>query len=80
MVTTFPATFLFQYVKAITLFLQDMAALEVTNAKVYQYFLKGHPVIRETYSQYSGQATDITIERVLLRLVKSIGGFSYGRG
>ena len=52
----------------------------MTNAKVYHHFLKGHHVIRETYSQYSGQATDITIERVLLRLVKSIGGLSYGCG
>ena len=53
-----------------------MEALKINHPNVY---LKGHHVIRESYSRYSGQATDITIERVLMRFVKSKDGLARGR-
>ena len=50
-----------------------MEALEINHHNVY---LKGHHMIRKSYSRYSGQATDIAIERVLMRFVKSKDGLS----
>jgi hypothetical protein len=68
------------YAKSLSLYLQDMAGLPSKNPKVYQDFLNGHHVLRRSDRFWAGLSTDLMIEQMLMRSVKSSGGLTRGRG
>ncbi|CAC5359434.1 unnamed protein product [Mytilus coruscus] len=47
---------------------------------VYRHFKAGHHVLRRTDRVWSGLSTDLTIEQILMRSVKSSRGLTRGRG
>ncbi|CAC5372537.1 unnamed protein product [Mytilus coruscus] len=57
-----------------------MQRLEIDHPDVYRYFKAGHHVLRMTDRFWSGLSTDLTIEQILMRSVKSSGGLTRGRG
>ena len=68
-----------QYAKAISLFLVEMMRMKKEEPDNLTKLAKTH-VIRRSYSHWSGIATDLIIEQVLMCSLKSIGGLSHGRG
>ena len=57
-----------------------MFKLELDHTEVYRHFKAGHHVLRRTDRFWGGLATDLTIEQILMRSVKSSGGLTRGRG
>ena len=68
-----------QYAKSISLFLVEMMRMKKEKPENWTKLAKTH-VIRRSYSHWFGIATDLTIEQVLMRSLKSIGGLSHGQG
>ena len=68
-----------QYAKGISLFLVEMMRMKKEELENWTKLAKTH-VIRRSYSHWSGIATDLIIEQVLMCSLKSIGGLSHGRG
>ena len=68
-----------QYAKAISLFLVEMTRMKKGELENWNKLAKMH-VIRRSYSHWSGIATDLIIEQVLMCSLKSIGGLSHRRG
>lgn len=68
------------YTKSTYLYLQNMFSLEEEHYDVYNSFQNGHHVIRRSDRYWSGLSTDLIIEQVLMRSVKSRGGLTRGRG
>lgn len=48
--------------------------LELDHTEVYRHFKAGHDVL------WGGRSTDLTIEQILMRSIKSSGGLTRGRG
>lgn len=71
-----------QYAKSCHLYLQDMYGLEqLMPTKEYESFTKrGFFTIRRSEKYWSGLWTDLTIEQTLMRMMKSRGGLTRGRG
>ena len=57
-----------------------MSNLEKDHLTVYKQFQNGHHVIRRSDRYWSGLSTDLIIEQVLMRSIKSHGGLTRGRG
>jgi hypothetical protein len=57
-----------------------MFKLELDHTEVYRHFKAGHHVLRRTDRFWGGLSTDLTIEQILMRSVKSSGGLTRGRG
>ena len=68
------------YTKSINVYLQHMSKLESTHSEVYNSFMSGHHVVRRSDRQWAGLSTDLVIEQVLMRSVKTSGGLTRGRG
>ena len=70
------------YAKSARLYLQQMEALEQTMpANEYTLFTeKGYVTIRRADSFWSGNLSDQTIEQFLIRMLKTSGGMTHGRG
>ncbi len=68
------------YTKSAYLYLQNMSTLEQDHPDVFQYFQNGYHVIRRTDRYWAGISTDLAIEQVLMRSVKTSGGLTRGRG
>ena len=68
------------YLKSSYLYLQQMTELKKTNPEVYKHFSSGNHVIRRTDKFWAGLSTDLVIEQVLMRSVKTVGGMTRGRG
>ena len=68
-----------QYAKAISLFPVEMMRMKKEEPENWTKLAKTH-VIRCSYSHWSGIATDLIIEQVLMCSLKSIGGLSHGWG
>ena len=68
------------YTKSAHVYLTDMLNLEKTHPVVYHQFLSGKFVIRRTDRFWAGLSTDLVIEQVLMRTLKSTGGLTRGRG
>ena len=68
------------YTKSAHIYIQDMVDLEWQNPNVYEHFLSGHFVIRRTDRFWAGLSTDLVIEQVLMRTLKTTGGLTHGRG
>lgn len=61
-------------------YLQEMQSLEENHPAVYQAFLNGHHVIRRSDRYWAGLSTDLVIEQMLMRSIKTTGGLTRGRG
>lgn len=57
-----------------------MHNLDFDHPDVYQIFKSGFDVVRRSERYCAGLLTDLTIERVLMRSVKTAGGLTRGRG
>ena len=57
-----------------------MMSLKNDHPDVYNSFRNGHHVIRRSDRYWRGLSTDLIIEQVLMRSVKSRGGLTRGRG
>jgi hypothetical protein len=69
-----------QYAKSAYVYYQMMMALPETNPDVHEKFLKGFHVVRRSDRYWAGLFTDLTIEQVLMRSVKTHGGLTRGKG
>ena len=68
------------YAKSIHVYLQRMQKLPETNPEVYKSFMEGLHVVRRSDLLLVGLSTDLVIEQVLMRSLKSTGGLTRGRG
>ena len=68
------------YTKSLHLYLQTMDQLQIRHPNVYQYFQNGYHVIRRSDRYWAGLSSDLVIEQVLMRSLKSSGGLTHGRG
>ena len=57
-----------------------MRGLKDSHPEVYQRFQGGFHVVRRSDRYWAGLSTDLTIEQVLMRSVKTSGGLTRGRG
>ncbi|KAK3732581.1 hypothetical protein QZH41_004976 [Actinostola sp. cb2023] len=68
------------YVKCTQLYLQSMTKLQSDHPDVYRDFLSGLHVVRRSDRSWAGLSTDLIIEQVLMRSLKTSGGLTRGRG
>ena len=68
------------YAKSARLYLQSMNSLESEHPDVYRKFEAGFHVVRRSNRMWAGLSTDLVIEQVLMRSVKTSGGLTRGRG
>ncbi|KAK3105425.1 hypothetical protein FSP39_024991 [Pinctada imbricata] len=68
------------YLKSAYVYLTDMQQLPITHPETYHDFVSGKHVIRRSDRFWAGIWTDLTIEQVLMRSLKSTGGLTRGRG
>ena len=80
MLNLFAATGHHNYAKCARLYLQLMSQLEETNPWLYDQFMQGKHSIRRSDRYWGGLSTDLVIEQVLMRSVKTRGGLTRGRG
>ena len=69
-----------QYTKSLHIYLQHMQELKHRHTAVHNAFMQGHHVLRRSDRYWAGLSTDLVIEQVLMRSVKSAGGLTRGRG
>jgi len=68
------------YTKCLHLYLQRMSSLQNDHPDVYQHFQDGLHVIRRSDPYWAGLSSDLVIEQVLMRSMKTNGGLTRGRG
>ena len=68
------------YAKSAHIYLSQMQNLQITHPDVHALYSKGHHVIRRNDRFWGGISTDLAIEQVLMRSLKSTGGLTRGRG
>ena len=76
----FAATCHIHYAKSARLYVQEMRKLPSTHSWLHQKFVEGHHTVRGSERLWAGLWTDIVIEQVLMRSLKSRGGLTRGRG
>jgi len=81
MLNIFAATGHNQYAKCARMYLQMMLELQDTHSWLYEQFMcNGFHTVRRSDRYWSGLWTDLVIEQVLMRSLKSHGGLTHGRG
>lgn len=81
MLNIFAATGHINYAKSSRLYIQEMLELPKEHPWLYKCFQEnGCHVVRRTSRFWAGLWTDLTIEQVMMRSVKSRGGLTRGRG
>ena len=68
------------YAKSAYVYLQMMTALPETHPDVHKKFEEGFHVVRRSNRYWAGLSTDLIIEQVLMRSVKTHGGLTRGKG
>ena len=68
------------YTKSLWIYLQQMSSLKDDCPVVYDHFQKGFHVVRRSERFWGGLSTDLIIEQVLMRSMKTSGGLTRGRG
>ena len=68
------------YLKSVHLYLQKMSRLPEEHPDVFEYFKEGLHVTRRSDREWAGLSTDLIIEQVLMRSMKTSGGLVRGRG
>ena len=67
------------YAKSAYVYLQMMTALPETHPDVHKKFEEGFHVVRRSNRYWAGLSTDLIIEQVLMRSVKTHGGLTRGK-
>ena len=82
MIPLFHAAGHFPYAKAARLYLEQMRNLEVimSESEYERFALRGYFTIRRSDRYWSGNFSDQVIEQELMRLLKTSGGMTRGRG
>ena len=81
MLNLFAATGHIHYAKSARFYLQQMTDLEETNPEVYDAFVNhGYHAVRRSDRFWSGLWSDLVIEQVMMRALKTSGGLTRGRG
>ena len=57
-----------------------MEALESTHPWLHDMFMEGEHAVRRSRHSWAGLLSDLVIEQILMRSVKSRGGLTRGRG
>jgi len=68
------------YTKSLYVYLQRLAQLSIQHPEVHHQFQNGYHVVRRSDRYWAGLSTDLLIEQVLMRSVKTTGGLTRGRG
>lgn len=68
------------YVKCARLYLQEMASLPNDHPDVHEKFMSGYHSVGRRDRFWGGLYTDLIIEQVLMRSVKTSGGLTIGKG
>ena len=68
------------YTKSLHVYLQQMTKLQDTHPNIYRRFIQGLHVVRRSDRFWAGLSTDLVIEQVLMRSLKTSGGLMRGRG
>ena len=68
------------YLKSLYVYLQTMSELPTTNQHLHEKFMEGYHVIRRSDRFWGGLSSDLVIEQVLMRSLKSVSGMTHGRG
>ncbi|CAG2196688.1 unnamed protein product [Mytilus edulis] len=68
------------YTKTAYVYLMTMQSLDEDHPDVYANFINGNHVIRRSNRYWAGISSDLFIEQVLMRSVKTAGGLTRGRG
>ena len=68
------------YTKSAWIYLQRMSNLHNDHLDVYQHFREGLHVVRRSDRYWAGLSSDLIIEQVLMRSLKTSGGLTRGRG
>ena len=66
------------YTRSALLYLQRMSHLQEDHPEVYQHFKNGLHVIRRSDRYWAGLSSDLVIEQVLMRSMKTTGGLTRG--
>lgn len=80
MLPFFAATGHNAYAKSSYIYLNKMLALSITHPNVHSMFMEGMHVVRRSDRYWAGLSTDLIIEQMLMRSVKTVGGLTRGRG
>ena len=81
MLNLFAATGHTNYAKSCRLYLQLMLELPSKYPWLYQHFMAGRfHAVRRSDRFWAGLSTDLVIEQVMMRALKSRGGLTHGRG
>ena len=68
------------YTKSLWIYLQQMSSLRDDCPVVYDHFQKGFHVVRRSERFWGGLSTDLIIEQVLMRSMKTSGGLHEEEG
>ncbi|XP_045211013.2 uncharacterized protein LOC123562441 [Mercenaria mercenaria] len=68
------------YLKSAYIYLQKMLQLKASHPEVHEAFVSGFHSVRRTDKFWAGLSTDLIIEQVLMRSLKTTGGLTRGRG
>ncbi len=68
------------YAKPAYIYLQSMLELSQTHPDVHHSFTNGYHVVRRSDRFWAGISTDLAIEQVLMRSIKTHGGLTRGKG
>ncbi|XP_045178258.2 uncharacterized protein LOC123538319 isoform X1 [Mercenaria mercenaria] len=80
MLPYFAASGHYLYLKSAYIYLQNMINLEREHPDVFRQFMDGKHTVRRSDRYWAGLSTDLVIEQVLMRSLKSNGGLTRGRG
>ena len=68
------------YAKSAYVYLQIMLRLPETHPDAHRKFMEGYHVVRRSDRIWAGLSTDLIIEQVLMRSIKTHGGLTRGNG
>ena len=68
------------YLKSARLYLQQMLELNDTHPEIAHAFAAGYHVMRRSDRMWAGLSSDLMIEQVLMRSLKTSGGLTRGKG
>ena len=68
------------YAKSAYVYLQIMVRLSETHPDAHRKFTEGYHVVRRSDGFWAGLSTDLIIEQVLMRSIKTHGGLTRGKG
>ena len=80
MLNLFAATGHFKYARCTRLYVQQMKELPEKYPFIYHNFVNGNHTIRKTSRNWNGIWTDLAIEQLMMRSLKTRGGLTVGRG